>query len=194
MTAKVILHHYYLDTGLASCNEPTSKFSSDEAAWNHLAKKMDARYKTGGKVIAILYKEDCSINNIHKCQEVTATTSMPVATGYISSDWNGTPWNNKTYCGLCGCNITPERFRIYNYCRNCSPVIDSLHAWGPMMITPSHPGKQRLAANITPYQLQRLKVKSKPRWKDAVFLIRDGTLTLTEQIGCSSHCEKQIEG
>jgi hypothetical protein len=173
---------YSLNTGLVQ-SANTKEFSSDKDAWNALAKDLDARYKTGGHVIALLEKYGVPITNIHEKQGMEprhATTKQYVAVGYVCFDWDGNPWNNPTYCMLCGCEIPSERFRDYHHCEECEPVIKSLFAWDDHF----HPtrgmmhGGKRVKANITQKQLDCLKKESDIFYEDAEFLIRDGTLTL----------------
>jgi hypothetical protein len=180
MKQKAVKHEYSLNTGLVQTH--TQKFKSEKEAWNVLAKELDARYKTGGKVIALLERYGEPIYNIHEKQGLDnhhALSKQYVAVGYTSYDWDGVPWNNPTYCGLCKCPITSQRFRDYGYCGECMPVINSIWAWNPTFKT-MH-SKERKPAKITQKQLDCLKEFSEDRWKDADFLIRDGTLTLVEE-------------
>jgi hypothetical protein len=174
---------YTLNTGLVRTAK-AQEFSSDKEAWNALAKEMDANYKTGGHVIALLEKYEVPITNIHEKQGMEpehALAKQFVAIGYTCFDWDGKPWNNPTYCKLCGCEIAPKLFRDCGYCKDCHPVINSLFAWDDHF----HPrgmmhGGKRVKAKITEMQLSKLKEGNEEFWKDAMFLIKDGTLTLIE--------------
>jgi hypothetical protein len=108
-----------------------------------------------------------------------AFATQTVAVGYISFDWDGVPWNNPTFCKLCKCPITSDRFRTYGHCGECQPVINSIWAWNPPFKT-MH-SKERKPAKITQKQLDILKAESESAWSDAEFLIRDGTLTLIKE-------------
>jgi hypothetical protein len=171
---------YSLNTGFRTTNVHT--FSSDKEAWNSLAKNMDAHYKTGGHVLTNLEKHEVPVTNIHIQHGLDpehALVTQTVAVGYISFDWDGVPWNNPTYCKLCKCPITSKRFRDYGHCDKCQPVINSIWAWNPPFQT-MH-SKERKPAKIMQYQLDCLKAQSEDAWKDADFLIRDGTLTLIKE-------------
>jgi hypothetical protein len=171
---------YSLNTGFVETK--VREFSSDKNAWNALAKELDAIYKTGGHVVALLETYEQPILNIHAKQGMepeAAFAKQFVAIGYTCFDWDGNPWNNPTYCMLCKCEITAERFRDYHHCEECQPVIESLFAWDDHF----HPrgmmhGGKRVKANITQKQLDCLKKESDLFYEDAEFLIRDGTLTL----------------
>lgn len=172
---------YSLNTGLVR-TEWSRLFSSDKEAWNTLAKDLDAQYKTGGRVVANLEKHDVPVTNIHIQQGLEPKLSLvtqTVAVGYVCFDWDGVPWNNPTFCKLCKCPITSQRFRDYGHCAKCQPVINSIWAWNPPFKT-MH-SKERKPAKITQKQLDSLKAQSENAWKDADFLIRDGTLTLIEE-------------
>lgn len=173
-------HLYSLNTGLVETR--TQVFTSEKEAWNTMAKDLDAHYKTGGHVIALLERYDNPIYNIHEKQGLDlqhALVKQTVAVGYVCYDWDGNPWNNPTNCGLCKCAIPSQRFRDYGYCGKCMPVVDSILAWNPQFNT-MH-SKERKRAKITQKQLDCLKEISENRWKDADFLIRDGTLTLVDE-------------
>jgi len=107
---------YVLDTGLISTPVFDIKFASDRSAWNYLAKKLDARYKTGHEVVAVLYRIDearapflhtMHLHTMHvpahpwarkrfwgyipkEIQEVR----VPVRVGFACYDYDGNPWNN----------------------------------------------------------------------------------------------------
>jgi hypothetical protein len=168
--------NYSLNTGLVRSTLP-QKFCSDKEAWNVLAKDLDSKYKTGGQVLTELVKHDVPVTNLHIQHGLAskhALVSRTVAVGYISFDWDGVPWDNPTNCNLCKCPITSKRYRDYGHCDKCQPVINSLFAWNPPFKT-MH-SKIRKPAKITQKQLKCLEEQSESYWKDAMLLIRDGTL------------------
>lgn len=94
---------YELNTGLVTTTTDRT-FTSDKAAWNFLAKRLNKNYKTGRHVSAILYKYvPTTTPFIHmeeheKCFPGEKTLNddrhirVPVLSGYVCLDYDGNRW------------------------------------------------------------------------------------------------------
>lgn len=107
------------------------KFETDKEAWNFLAKRLDARYKTGHHVVVTLYRiqnvqfihPQRGNPNITLSREGTAADvyeeHIPVLAGYKLYDFDGNPWNNPHLCFICKAEISRKQYDDHGVCEKC---------------------------------------------------------------------------